>query len=236
MDKSDGATFSQLTYQMLNNNSKSQNIDNINNTLQEEGLSNWYISPELSGKDISTFVNETTKQVVIAHRGTDTSGRKTKNDISSDVLLGLGAEENSKAFNKRKNRTEAIIKAIPEDYKIFGSGHSLGGATMGYTLENSKLARNRIEKVRLYNAGASPFQSQISAKKKSILDEKVVFHRTRNDAVSASLLINPRYGKIKTQDTKMSSLTKYVPGHLGYIFSGAESLDAHKLHHFKKNK
>ena len=57
MDKSDGATFSQLTYQMLNNNSKSQNIDNINNTLQEEGLSNWYISPELSGKDISTFVN-----------------------------------------------------------------------------------------------------------------------------------------------------------------------------------
>ena len=98
MDKSDGAVFAQLTYQMLDNNNKETNIENINNTLEEEGLSDWYISPQLSGKDISTFVNESTKQVVISHRGTDMHGRKTKNDISSDVLLGLGAEENAKAF------------------------------------------------------------------------------------------------------------------------------------------
>ena len=110
-------------------------------------------------------------------------------------------------------------------------------ARASYTLEQSKLARDRIKKVRLYNAGASPFQSssEIGRKKKAILDQKVVHHRTTNDLVSKSLLINNRYGRVKTQDTKVSSITKYVPSVLGTIFSTAEALDAHKLHHFKKS-
>ena len=175
-------------------------------------------------------------EIIISHRGTDTSGEKTKNDISSDVLLGIGAEKESKAFNKRLNKTNKIIKSVPEDYKIYASGHSLGGATMGYTLENSKLARDRIQKVRLYNSGASPFQSSISKAKKKILDDKVINHRTRNDLVSASLLINNRYGKVKTMDTKFSKYSKYIPSTLGHIFNTAEALDAHKLHHFMKKK
>ena len=90
MKKHDGAVFSELTYTMLGSNSKASNIQSMNEKLQEEGLGNWSVSPNLSGRDISTFVNETTKEVVIAHRGTDTSGKKTKQDVSSDVLLGLG--------------------------------------------------------------------------------------------------------------------------------------------------
>ena len=88
----------------------------------------------------------------------------------------------------------------------------------------------------MYNAGASPFQSssEIGRKKKAVLDEKVVHHRTRNDLVSKSLLVNNRYGRVKTHDTKVSSITKFVPSILGTIFSTADALDAHKLHHFKK--
>ncbi len=238
MKKHHGAVFSELTYQMLAKNNRDTNIANMNQKLQDEGMGGWEVSPNFTGRDISTFINDTKKQVVIAHRGTDTSGVKTKQDVSSDVLLGLGRESDSKAFNKRRNKTDKILKQIPEDYTVYGAGHSLGGATMAHTLEKSTLARNRFKKVRLYNAGASPFQSssEIGKKKKAVLDEKVVHHRTRNDLVSKSLLINNRYGKVKTQDTSYSSKTKFVPGILGGIFGSVEALDAHKLHHFKKKK
>ncbi len=234
MDKSTGAVFSELSYKMLDSYPKTTNVENINKSLQEKGMNNWYISPDLSNKNISTFVNDDEKKSIVVHRGTDTSGKKTKSDVGADVLLGLGQEKNSRAFNSRKNRTEAIIKAIPEDYKIYGAGHSYGGASIGYALEKSKLARNRIEKVRTYNAGASPFQENVNKKKKEILDNKITHHRTSNDLVSASLLVNRRYGKIKTQDTLVSSVTKWIPSHLKHIFNTADSLNAHKLNHFIK--
>lgn len=238
MKKHHGAVFSELTYSMLQKNNKETNIANMNQKLQDEGMGGWQVSPNFTGKDISTFVNDTKKQVVIAHRGTDTSGMRTKSDVSADVLLGLGRESDSKAFNKRRNKTDKILKQIPTDYKVYGAAHSLGGATLGYTLEKSTLARTRFEKVRLYNSGASPFQSssEIGRKKKAVLDEKVVHHRTTNDLVSKSLIINNRYGKVKTQDTSYSSKTKFVPGILGGIFGSVEALDAHKLHHFKRKR
>ena len=122
MKKHHGAVFAELTYSMLEKNNKETNIANMNQKLKDEGMHGWAVSPNLTGRDISTFLNESTKEVVIAHRGTDTSGTKTKQDVSSDVLLGLGRESDAKAFNKRRNKTDSILKQVPEDYKVYGAG------------------------------------------------------------------------------------------------------------------
>lgn len=234
MEKHDGALFSQLSYRMLDPNTKEENIENINQLLIDEDMSDWYASPFLSDKNIVTYVNDNTKQVHIAHRGTDTSGVTSKSDIKADILLGIGFESESNKFKKRVKKTENIISSVPDEYKIYASGHSLGGKTLGHTMEKSKLARARIESVNLYNAGASPFASQVGKGKKKILDKKVTHYRTENDLVSASLLINNPYGKVVTQETKRSKITKILPGNLKHIFSTLDSLDAHKLYHFRK--
>lgn len=234
MEIEDGALFSQLSYRMLDLNTKKENIENINELLIEEKMNDWHVSPDLSDKNMVTFVNDITKEVHISHRGTDTSGVTSKSDIKADVLLGVGAESESNKFKRRVKRTEHILSSVPEEYKIYASGHSLGGKTLGHTMEKSRLARERIESVNLYNAGASPFSSQVGQGKKKILDKKVTHHRTENDLVSASLLINNPYGKVKTYETKRSKITKFLPGNLKHIFGTLDALNAHKLDHFKR--
>lgn len=233
MEQAEGAIFSELAYHMLDNNTKEQNVENINDFLQDEKMEGWYVSPHLSDKNMVTYVNDTTREVNISHRGTDVTGRTTKSDIKADVLLGIGAETQSDKFKKRVKRTEHIINAIPEDYTIYGSGHSLGGKTMGHVMEKSKLARNRIEGVNLYNAGASPFSSRVGKGKRKVLDEKVTHFRTDNDLVSASLLVNNPFGRVVNVETSRSRITKRLPGNLKNIFGTLDALDAHGLNHFK---
>jgi len=239
MSEIDTALFAELSYRMLDPNSKQENLENINQTLKDENHEDWFISPSYSDKNMITLVNDKTKQVHIAHRGTDSTGVTSKSDIKADILLGLGRESNSDKFNRRVDRTEQILMNVPEDYKVSASAHSLGGKTLGYTMERSKLARDRIDKVDLYNAGASPFQQKIGAGKKRILDEKVTQHRTSNDLVSASLLINNQYGKLKTYDTKTSSAMNsiFIPRRVKQLFNTADALHSHGLFNFRgKNR
>ena len=235
----DTALFAELSYRMLDPNTNEENLENINQKLKDENHGDWYISPKYSDRNMITLVNDNTKEVHIAQRGTDSTGVTSKSDIKADVLLGIGMESDSKKFNKRVQRTETILKAVPSEYTVTASGHSLGGKTMGYTMERSKLARGRIDKVDLYNAGASPFQQKIGSGKKKVLDKKVTQHRTSNDLVSASLLVNNPYGTVKTYDTKTSSAMKksmFIPKGLKQIFNTADALHSHGIFHFKKKK
>ena len=58
MKKHHGAVFSELTYSMLQKNNKETNIANMNQKLQDEGMGGWQVSPNFTGKDNSTFVND----------------------------------------------------------------------------------------------------------------------------------------------------------------------------------
>ena len=74
----------------------------------------------------------------------------------------------------------------------------------------------------------------ISGAKKAVLDQKVVHHRTRNDLVNKSLLVNNRYGKVKTQDTSYSSKTKFVSGLLGGVLDPLAHVTVHPTHRLCK--
>jgi len=234
MNKAEGAYFASVVYEMVKNDSKIKGFDKIDDDLKENGFDDFYVKREHSSHDVVTFYNDTDKKAYIIHRGTDTGGKKTRQDIGADFLVGIGKEGESNLFNKRKNKTEIAVKALPDDYDLFVAGHSLGGGTMGYTLENSKFIRERTEKARLYNSAVSPLhlQKTISKKKRDVLDDKVVYHRTRNDIVSAPQSQNLRYGTLKTKDTKTSSITKYIPSRLSTVFNTLDALDAHGLYHW----
>jgi len=234
MNKREGAIFSELTYEMLNRQNQQSAIDEINKELQNRGLGDWEARREYSNKDMVTYYNDKDKRVNISHRGTDVTGKKTRSDIGADFLLGLGMEEHSKRFNARKNKTENIVKSMPDDYDLYLSGHSYGGGSIGYSLEHSKPLRERVIKARLYNGAVSPLhlQKSVSKKVKNKLDNIVTHHRTRNDIVSAPHTQNLRYGKLKTQDTSLSSITKFIPKKLSQVFDTLEGYHAHKLDHF----
>ena len=234
MNKKEGAIFSELTYEMLNKKNQQSSIDSINSSLQERGLNDWEAKREFSNKDIVTYYNDKDKRVVISHRGTDVTGKKTRSDIGADFLLGLGMEGHSKRFNARKNKTESIVKAMPDDYDLYLSGHSYGGGSVGYALEHSKPIRERTIKARLYNGAVSPLHLQkgISKNTKKQLDNIVTHHRTRNDIVSKPHTERLRYGKLKNQDTSLSSITKFIPKKVSKVFDTLEAYHAHKLDHF----
>ena len=94
--------------------------------------------------------------VHIAHRGTDTSGKKTYQDVTADLMWGLGLAAHDKNFRKRKNKTTRIIKSAPDDVVVTMSGHSYGGASLQHTLANSNVARKRVDMAHTFNTASHP--------------------------------------------------------------------------------
>ena len=96
--------------------------------IQKELTGGWQVQPKHSDKNMTTFVNN--RLVVIAHRGTDTTGRRTKRDLSSDIALAFGKQATNKEFNSRLFKTIDIVKSYHDGFSIFLTGHSLGGSTV----------------------------------------------------------------------------------------------------------
>lgn len=82
---------------------------------------------ENSGYQNAVFINPTTKEIVIAHRGTDFETEKWK-DLSTDLKMFFVETD-------QENQAEAITKLVTEaygkEYTIQHTGHSLGGFLAG---------------------------------------------------------------------------------------------------------
>ena len=124
MDKITSARLAEADYIMVEPLSKEERYEKINETISDTGF---VIEPQLSNNEVIYYVNNTKKEIHISHRGTDASGRKTKSDITSDILFGMGKEDIDKQFLVRSNRTKLLVGYVPDDYKLSMSGHSLGG-------------------------------------------------------------------------------------------------------------
>jgi len=98
--------------------------------------------PSASGKQVATYVNPATKQVVVAHRGT-----ATKHDIVTDAALALGLQRYTPRFRKAQKKTKDIQKKY-EGYEVTHTGHSLGGAI---AMEQGKRSGGRVV---AFNRGA----------------------------------------------------------------------------------
>ena len=224
--------FSEAAYQMASSGNKAKRVARTQAHIDKVGNSEkWVVVPDHSNKNIVTFKSGDGR-IHIAHRGTDVNRGK---DIKADMALSAGKEGDNKKFKKRVRNTVKAVKAFP-DSEVSMSGHSLGGSTAYYSVVSNKLIGDRVKRLDTYNLGRSPFQSlKIADKRKAMLAAKITHHRTKGDAVSASVMINKPIGRIKSyaakcgKACKVKSLAAKAAG-FGMTY---KALHNHTLEHFK---
>ena len=205
--------FAAETYKMLDKQSKEKRIEQINKNLSDTG---YVADAGKSNRDILYLVNDKTKDVHIAHRGTNFA---KKDDVTADVYFALGAEKHNKAFKKRADRTSNLVKEIPDDYTLNMSGHSYGGASSSYAVKNKKNVRDKLDHLHTYNAAFSPFTKKTMHQDiRRDLNNKITHHRVDTDGVSASSLINHQVGNIKTYKAKSKKIHQRIPKRMQPFF------------------
>ena len=214
---------------------------------QELQGSGWVMMYNRSNRQMSTFYNEKQDHLHVAHKGTQPNSVMGAMDIVSDLKLAVGRESESYQFNYRLKETEKVYKLVRP--KIFTmSGHSLGGATVIYALENSSLLLEAINQADTFNAGASPFPrmsadlkylnplrwrslARANRKKKQKLSRVMTHHRMEKDFVSISMRARPPNGEVR-----MYPLAEAVGPErrkeLREMNIASKGLEAHHLEHF----
>jgi hypothetical protein len=207
----------------------------------------WEMRFDMSNRQLSTLYKKSEDHLHVAHKGTQPNSTFGMMDIVSDVKLGLARESSSYQFNYRLKETEKIYQSIkPAIFTM--SGHSLGGATVIYTLENSKLLRDAVNQADTFNAGASPWPRvgqklkylnpfkwkslrRRERRKKKKLGSVVTHHRMEKDFVSISMRARPPYGEIRTYPLK-EAVGPDRKGELKKMNIVSKGLEAHHLDHF----
>lgn len=168
------ANFSKASYKLFDPlKSKSVNQQNSLKSLNDVGITGFELHPSSSNRR-GVFINDKTKEIVISHRGTNTS---SKSNLVSDVAIGLGLQGITNRF-KTAVRKDAKIKNSFPGYKITAVGHSLGGL-----LGTHSATQNKIKGVG-YNIGSTlPTISQISPFQKKI-NKNITHYSVNFDPVS----------------------------------------------------
>ena len=223
------ALFAKASYDMVKSGNKSNRIDNINKTIAHTGFT---ADANLSNRDILYLKNDATKQIHLAHRGTDTSGKKTGTDVRQDLSFALGQSAHDKNTKKNVNRTKNLIKKSPEEYKISMSSHSLGNVAPTEALKHSANVRKRVSSYDSFNGAHSIFTNRAPSKAvKKELKEKITNHRTKDDVVSASSNVN-HVGKVVEHETKDLNHIKVIPRILKPAIESVQQLKHHSLDNF----
>ncbi len=197
------AKLAQASYQM--GEKGSNKTDRINNTQEIAADTGYIVNPQYSNSEITTYQHkDNPKNIVIAHRGTKVDGKRGMKDIQNDLAFAVGLGGHESTFNRRKKRTNNIIKSL-EPEQLHLTGHSLGGGTLQHTIANSKIVRKNLTSAKTFNAAANPiFNNDVRVTKnyKKELEDKVEHHRIKNDPVSAGFAGLVPFGKVKTHSVK----------------------------------
>lgn len=209
----------------------------VNDALEGTG---WKTRWNASNRQLTAFYHEGDDHLHVAHKGTQPNSSYGMLDVVSDVKLGMANESSSYQFNYRLKQTEKIYLNIKP--KIFTmSGHSLGGATVIYALNKSKLLTDAIDQADTFNAGANPWPSisenlkylnpfkykqykREDERRREKLNRVVTHHRIQKDVVSLSMRVKPPTGEIRTYSFDQATSDKDVSGNVV-----GKSLDAHHL-------
>jgi hypothetical protein len=210
--------------------------------------SGWEMRFDLSNRQLSVLYNKNEDHLHIAHKGTQPNSSFGMMDLVSDLKLGMAQESSSYQFNYRLQQSEKIYQSVKP--KVFTmSGHSLGGATMIYALEKSRLLRDAIDQADTFNAGANPWpnitenlkylnpfkyrqykrEDEQKAKK---LNEVVTHHRMEKDFVSVSMRAKPPHGEVRMYPLS-EAVGEERQDELKKMNVISKGLEAHHLHHFE---
>ena len=180
------AQASKAAYEMTGRGDKIQRIGKVMKQAPED----WVVMPQHTDKQITVFKNDI-DQYIIAHRGSDFTGKHGKKDMKSDWNIMLGNPGSDKAIRRRVMKTERIIKNLKKQSKepeIYLTGHSLGGSSAYQAMLQSGIVRKNIKEFHSFNSGSSPVSSNEIDKDSKLykdLKEKSVHHRVLGDTVSA---------------------------------------------------
>jgi hypothetical protein len=225
------ALFSQQAYEMVKSGNKADRLNKINKTIGHTGFE----ATDKSNRDMLHLVNKTTGEHHISVRGTDaSSGLKTKEDIKTDALFGLGMSD--KHFKKKINRIDKLVKGIPHEAKITASGHSLGGGIITGAMKTKRNIRRRITDVNTYNPAVASLTPKASKVVEKELKNKITHHRNKNDFVSASILPNNLVGTVKEHEPKKLKKPKSIPKKMKHLFDSLDQLKHHSIDQFIDQK
>lgn len=214
MDTDLQAYISSLHYDVpVGDEGKNNAYDTIDNKLKEH---NFIVDRKNSDHNILTTFNSPENILHLNHRGTSKS-----EDIVSDLAFGVGLEGYNSQFEERRKNTKEILKQY-KNTNIYLSGHSLGGATLNYTLAKSPSIVNNIKQANTFNPAIHPYNSNLEIedkKHKAQLNKKVRHHRAGGDLVSKWAVSNKHFGKVIKYKVKKEN---------------QGTLASHKLHHFSK--
>ena len=113
-------------------------------------------------------------------------------------------------------------------------------------MATNKTIRRRMDNVDTFNAGATIFNEKemhnLDKEGKTDMKNKMVHHRTANDPVSASMVVNKPYGTVKTykeKNDKNPDKTRETSAGLGKVFKKGDvsgMLHSHSMEHFYNKK
>ena len=196
----------------------------------------------------AAFINEETKEVVIANRGTEislTDPKGTLFDFFNDAQLYLGKTPIQFTYAADKF-VDKIIEKLGDtatDYKFVTTGHSLGSVLA--TLESAKLATLGfyvVTSVGIDNPGSKPILEHYIKSNGLKLDPQDLDIEVYNSPPNWINTCNPQIGKVTQLDMPevnntisalcSTSLGYYLGG--GYLQSANATLVNHSLNNITK--
>ena len=167
-----------------------------------------------SNDEHAVYVNEATKKIVVAYRGS-----RTQEDwLVSDKYIAKGKLEDSPRFKRELKFTEGLLDVIPKDYTVDFTGSSLGG-TLAYTLGHATKQRAVV-----FNPGVG-----IDGAKKHG-DDNTKFYHAEGDPISVMGV-----GAFKDSRMVRNSAGNFAVAHSTSVFQtpkeGGFSLGNHEDEH-----
>ena len=126
----------------------------------------------LSNANLSTYIDQPDKKIVVSIRGTVPSNFR---DLVSDIgIISADKSFNATRLSNHKKMIDEVVKKYP-GYKLVLSGHSLGAFLVEQLAETYPEAQGIV-----FNPGTSLSETNLSNPQSNVIG-----YRTRGDPVSA---------------------------------------------------
>jgi len=234
--------LSEGTYRIGDKGDRDERVADTNVLVKDTGFA-VVDDKKYTNNNMTTYKNEETGEIHVAHRGTHISGRRGLKDIRNDIAFGLGLTKLDPRFRRRTKNTERVIKDLAPQ-KLTMSGHSLGGGSVQYAIANSKKIRKNLSEAHTFNSAANPILNndlQVSKKDKKELEDKVTHHRVKGDVVSIGFNQSVPFGTVKKYSVKhdetrgkglLNKIVKKNPLLSKVKQLTSKALHAHHIDHF----
>jgi len=205
------AHFASISYLASSRCKTIKYYDAINDSIQ---FKNVVFDRLRSTCNVLVFYNKRSRHLYIVHRGTDVKGNRCGDDILANVHIIFGNTKGCANFKERSETTEKVIRYYKKRRlvsKIYGSGHSLGGASLYDTLLRNSYVRKNIRRTYHFNEVYLGRNSKkLSIETKGRISKIAVHYRVKCDLISKFMEFSKPLGKVVTIKKLLRSFRKNI--------------------------